>query len=82
MLQARSGLDRSFPPPFLRDTYPDREFYPPLQYTLRKCLLTSNGLVAQDIRHFGLILCRGMQKYMRLRLFVLSTHKKLAIWFL
>jgi hypothetical protein len=55
MLEAASSLDHLFLPPFQRDTYPDREFHSPLQRTLWRILLTSSGLVGQDIRHLDKI---------------------------
>src|SRR5260370_15560176 len=69
MLEAASSLDCTLLPPFGRDTYPDREFSSPLRHTLQRMFLASSGLVGQDMRHFGLIWCRGMQEYVRSRLF-------------
>ena len=52
-LEAASILDRLLLPPVERDAYPDREFHSPLQSTLQRMLLTSNGLAGQDMRHAG-----------------------------
>ncbi len=54
-LEAPSSLDRLLLPLFQRDTYPDREFHSPLQRNLQRILLTSSGLVGQDIRHLDKI---------------------------
>jgi hypothetical protein len=59
MLEAASSLDHLFLPPFQRDTYLDREFNSPLQRTLQRILLTSSGLVGQDMRHLDKIWVLG-----------------------
>jgi len=55
ILEAASSLDHLFLPPFERDTYPDREFSSPLRRALQRLLLTSSGLVGQDMRHLDKI---------------------------
>ncbi len=51
MLEAASRLDDLLLLPFERDTYPDREFSSPLWRALQHMLLTSSGLLGQDMRH-------------------------------
>src|SRR3989442_10721278 len=55
MLEAASSLDHLLLLPFQRDTYPDREFHSPLPRALQRILLTSSGLVGQDMRHLDKI---------------------------
>lgn len=55
ILEVASSLDHLLLPPFQRDTYPDREFSSPLRQALRHMLLTSGGLVGQDMRHLDKI---------------------------
>src|SRR5258708_33306354 len=55
MLEAASSLDCLLLPPFQRDAYPDREFYSPMPRALQRRLLTSSGLVGQDMRHLDKI---------------------------
>jgi hypothetical protein len=55
MLEAASSLGYLLLPSFERDTYPDREFPPPLQHALQRMFLTSIGLIGQDMRHLDKI---------------------------